>query len=64
MKRMTAVLVAMGFSAAAFAHQPGDLTQMQEQSYDRVASGEALPAGESAYGYALSDPYTDSAVPG
>jgi hypothetical protein len=62
MKRMTAVLVAMGFSAAAFAHQPGDLTQMEEQSYDRIASGEALPADESAYGYSMSDPYTDGTI--
>jgi len=57
MKRLTAVLVAMGFSAAAFAHEPGELTQMWEQSYDRIAAGEALPPEESAYGYGLSDPY-------
>jgi hypothetical protein len=33
---------------------------MPEQSYDRIASGEALPSGESAYGYSMSDPYTDA----
>ena len=61
MKRLTAVLVAMGFSAAAFAGS-SDLTQMEEQSYDRIASGEAIPANESAYGYAMSDPYTDGTI--
>ena len=61
MKRMAAVLAAMGISAAAIAGS-NDLTQMEEQSYDRIASGEALPADESAYGYALSDPYTDGTI--
>lgn len=42
MKRLTAVLVALGFSAAAFAND--------------------LPANESAYGYSLSDPYTDGTI--
>ena len=66
MKRMAAVLAALGISAAAYASD--DLTQMQDQSYDAIASGEALPQGESAYGYSLSDPYTDrefaSHIPG
>ena len=56
MKRMAAVLAALGISTAAVA---SDLTQMEEQSYDRIASGEALPSGESAYGYSMSDPYTE-----
>jgi hypothetical protein len=51
MKRLTAVLVALGFSAAAFAGQ-----------YDEIASGSALPAGESAYGFSMSDPYTDGTI--
>jgi hypothetical protein len=59
MKRMAAVLAALGISCAAYANDSSDLTRMEEQSYDRIASGEALPSGESAYGYSLSDPYTD-----
>jgi hypothetical protein len=59
MKRMAAVLAALGISCAAYANDSSDLTQMEEQSYDRIASGEALPEGESAYGYSMSDPYTE-----
>lgn len=59
MKRMAAVLAALGISCAAYATESSDLTQMEEQSYDRIASGEALPSGESAYGYGMSDPYTE-----
>lgn len=51
MKRITALCAALGFAGAAFAG-----------SYDQVASGEALPEGESAYGYSMSDPYTDGTI--
>lgn len=52
MKRMTiGFLAAIGFAGAAVAG-----------SYDQVASGEALPEGESAYGYSTSDPYTDGTI--
>jgi hypothetical protein len=60
MKRMAAVLAALGISCAAYANDSSDLAQMEEQSYDRIASGEALPSGESAYGYSTSDPYADA----
>ena len=45
MKRMAAVLAALGISTAAIATDSPDVTQ--------------LPEGESAYGYSMSDPYTD-----
>lgn len=48
MKYLTAVLVAMGVSTVAFAAPMDDPTQ--------------LPAGESAYGYSMSDPYTDGTI--
>ena len=48
MKRMTAFLVAMGISSVASAASSEDPTQ--------------LPAGESAYGYSMSDPYTDGTI--
>jgi hypothetical protein len=60
MKRMAAVLAALGISGAALATDSSDLTRMEEQSYESIASGEAIPEGESAYGYSMSDPYTDA----
>jgi len=51
MKRLTAVLVALGFATAALAGQS-----------DEIPSGSALPPGESAYGYSMSDPYTDGTI--
>ena len=46
MKRMAAVLAALGISTAAFAFDSPDVSQ--------------LPPGESAYGYSMSDPYADA----
>lgn len=47
MKRMAIFLAAMGISVAAFA-ESSDVT--------------TLPEGESAYGYSMSDPYTDGTI--
>ena len=41
MKCMAAVVAALGISTAAIANDASDLTQMEEQSYDRIASMDA-----------------------
>jgi hypothetical protein len=62
MKRTTiGLLAALGFAGAAFA-ESADVSRMEWQSYEQIASGEALPEGESAYGYSMSDPYTDGTI--
>jgi hypothetical protein len=62
MKRMTiGFLAAIGFAGAAFANS-SDVSRMEDPSHEQIASGEALPEGESAYGYSVSDPYTDGTI--
>lgn len=58
MKRIAiALLAALGMSSAVLAYDVD--ASRQNPSYEQVAAGEALPAGESAYGYSTHDPYTE-----